>query len=195
MKSKNYLGKPDENRGILMFVVLFVLVLAAVLVIHSIAKSHDIEEVVFEGDFAVAEKITADVSKLELSDSKVLVEGVLNAGLTQARIIKLRDVDLVLRANEEDKYEYNVDYHISAENIEFSSKNKDKILIDINEIESGEYTLFLRMKFESSSNELGYTYKYYSMNNAAELENIEQDGIKITFDTYQNVLNYLKIVK
>lgn len=195
MKSKNYLGKPDENRGILIAAGILVVIVLLILIINGIAKSNDIEEVIFEENFAVVEKTAGTVNKLEVIDSKVLIEGTLNAGLTQARIIKLRDVDLVLRSNEEDKYEYNVDYHISAESIEFSSKVKENIVIDLNAIESGEYDVFLRMKFESSQNEMGYAYKYYSLGNGAELPNIEQEGLTISFDKYKNVLDYLKLVK
>ena len=59
MKSKNYLGKPDENRGILIALAVFVVILAIVFIINAISKSKDIEEVVFEEDFAVVEKTTA----------------------------------------------------------------------------------------------------------------------------------------
>ncbi len=195
MKSKNYLGKPDENRGILIALAVFVVIFAIVFIINAISKSKDIEEVVFEEDFAVVEKTTASVNKLEVTDSKVLIEGILKAGLTQARIIKLRDVDLVLRANQEDKYEFNLGYHISAEDIDFSTNLKDSIVLDLNQIEPGEYKVFLRIKFESSSNGQGYAYKYYSLSNGAELTNIEQEGLKISFDKYKGVLDYLTITK
>ena len=195
MKSKNYLGKPDENRGILIALAIFVVIFAIVFIINAISKSKDIEEVVFEEDFAVVEKTTASVNKLEVTDSKVLIEGILKAGLTQARIIKLRDVDLVLRANQEDKYEFNLGYHISAEDIDFSTNLKDSIVLDLNQIEPGEYKAFLRIKFESSSNGQGYAYKYYSLSNGAELTNIEQEGLKISFDKYKGVLDYLTITK
>lgn len=195
MKSKNYLGKPDENRGILIALAIFVVIFAIVFIINAISKSKDIEEVVFEEDFAVVEKTTASVNKLEVKDSKVLIEGILKAGLTQARIIKLRDVDLVLRANQEDKYEFNLGYHISAEDIDFSTNLKDSIVLDLNQIEPGEYKAFLRIKFESSSNGQGYAYKYYSLSNGAELTNIEQEGLKISFDKYKGVLDYLTITK
>lgn len=195
MKSKNYLGKPDENRGILIALAIFVVIFAVVFIINAISKSHDIEEVVFEEDFAVAEKTTASISKLEVTESKVLIEGLLKAGLTQARIIKLRDVDLVLRANQEDKYEYNLGYHISAEDIDFSTKYKDNIVLDLNQVEPGEYKVFLRVKFESSSNEQGYAYKYYSLASSEELQNIEQEGLKISLDKYKGVLDYLTITK
>lgn len=195
MKSKNYLGKPDENRGILIALAVFVVIFAIVFIINAISKSNDIEEVVFEEDFAVVEKTTASVNKLEVKDSKVLIEGILKAGLTQARIIKLRDVDLVLRANQEDKYEFNLGYHISAEDIDFSTKLKDSVVLDLNQIEPGEYKVFLRVKSESSSNGQGYAYKYYSLSNGAELTNIEQEGLKISFDKYKGVLDYLTITK
>lgn len=195
MKSKNYLGKPDENRGILIALAIFVVIFAIVFIINAISKSKDIEEVVFEEDFAVVEKTTASVNKLEVKDSKVLIEGILKAGLTQARIIKLRDVDLVLRANQEDKYEFNLGYHISAEDIDFSTNLKDNIVLDLNQIEPGEYKAFLRIKFESSSNGQGYAYKYYSLSNGAELTNVEQEGLKISFDKYKGVLDYLTITK
>ena len=195
MKSKNYLGKPDENRGILIALAIFVVIFALVFIINVISKSHDIEEVVFEEDFAVAEKTTATISKLEVTESKVLIEGLLKAGLTQARIIKLRDVDLVLRANQEDKYEFNLGYHISAEDIDFSTKLKDSVVLDLNQIEPGEYKVFLRVKFESSSNEQGYAYKYYSLASSEELQNIEQEGLKISLDKYKGVLDYLTITK
>lgn len=195
MKSKNYLGKPDENRGILIALAIFVVIFAIVFIINAISKSKDIEEVVFEEDFAVVEKTTASVNKLEVTDSKVLIEGILKAGLTQARIIKLRDVDLVLRANQEDKYEFNLGYHISAEDIDYSTNLKDNIVLDLNQIEPGEYKAFLRIKFESSSNGQGYAYKYYSLSNGAELTNIEQEGLKISFDKYKGVLDYLTITK
>ena len=195
MKSKNYLGKPDENRGILIALAIFVVIFAVVFIINVISKSHDIEEVVFEEDFAVAEKTTATISKLEVTESKVLIEGLLKAGLTQARIIKLRDVDLVLRANQEDKYEFNLGYHISAEDIDFSTKLKDSVVLDLNQIEPGEYKVFLRVKSESSSNEQGYAYKYYSLASGGELQNIEQEGLKISLDKYKGVLDYLTITK
>ena len=36
MKSKNYLGKPDENRGIILFAVVFVIILLAVFAISGL---------------------------------------------------------------------------------------------------------------------------------------------------------------
>ena len=181
MKSKNYLGKPDENRGILIALAIFVVIFALVFIINVISKSHDIEEVVFEEDFAVAEKTTATISKLEVTESKVLIEGLLKAGLTQARIIKLRDVDLVLRANQEDKYEFNLGYHISAEDIDFSTKLKDSVVLDLNQIEPGEYKVFLRVKSESSSNGQGYAYKYYSVSH-------KTPQTSYTYNHYDNMI-------
>ena len=110
MKSKNYLGKPDENRGIILFAVVFVIILLAVFAISKIANGNKIDTITIEGDLAVVEKIEAEVNKVEIKDNTLVLEGVLNAGLTQSRIVKLRDVDIVLRNNLEDKYEYNVKY-------------------------------------------------------------------------------------
>ena len=104
-------------------------------------------------------------------------------------------MDLVLRNNNEDKYEYNIKYFISAEKIEFSSVVKNKVEFNMKDIEPGEYTLLLRIKFESASNENGYAYKYYTLKASDETENVSADGITVSKENYKNVLNYLKVVK
>ena len=195
MKSKNYLGKPDENRGIILFAVVFVLILLAVFVISKIANGNKIDTITIEGDLAVVEKIEAEVNKVEIKDNTLVLEGVLNAGLTQSRIVKLRDVDIVLRNNLEDKYEYNVKYYITSEKIDFSTVLKDKVSIDLDEIDANEYTILLRMKFESASNEEGYAYKYYSLKASDSVENVDNESVKISKEEYKGVLNYLKMIK
>ena len=195
MKSKNYLGKPDENRGIILFAVVFVLILLAVFVISKIANGNKIDTITMEGDLAVVEKIEAEVNKVEIKDNTLVLEGVLNAGLTQSRIVKLRDVDIVLRNNLEDKYEYNVKYYITSEKIDFSTVLKDKVSIDLDEIDANEYTILLRMKFESASNEEGYAYKYYSLKASDSVENVDNESVKISKEEYKGVLNYLKMIK
>ena len=195
MKSKNYLGKPDENRGIILFAVVFVLILLVVFVISKIANGNKIDAITIEGDLAVVEKIEAEVNKMEIKDNTLVLEGVLNAGLTQSRIVKLRDVDIVLRNNLEDKYEYNVKYYITSEKIDFSTVLKDKVSIDLGEIDANEYTILLRMKFESASNEEGYAYKYYSLKASDSVENVDNESVKISKEEYKGVLNYLKMIK
>ena len=195
MKSKNYLGKPDENRGIILFAVVFVLILLVVFAISKIANGNKIDTITIEGDLAVVEKIEAEVNKMEIKDNTLVLEGVLNAGLTQSRIVKLRDVDIVLRNNLEDKYEYNVKYYITSEKIDFSTILKDKVSIDLDEIDANEYTILLRMKFESASNEEGYAYKYYSLKASDSVENVDNESVKISKEEYKGVLNYLKMIK
>ena len=195
MKSKNYLGKPDENRGIILFAVVFVLILLVVFAISKIANGNKIDTITIEGDLAVVEKIEAEVNKVEIKDNTLVLEGVLNAGLTQSRIVKLRDVDIVLRNNLEDKYEYNVKYYITSEKIDFSTILKDKVSIDLDEIDANEYTILLRMKFESASNEEGYAYKYYSLKASDSVENVDNESVKISKEEYKGVLNYLKMIK
>ena len=195
MKSKNYLGKPDENRGIILFAVVFVIILLAVFAISKIANGNKIDTITIEGDLAVVEKIEAEVNKVEIKDNTLVLEGVLNAGLTQSRIVKLRDVDIVLRNNLEDKYEYNVKYYITSEKIDFSTVLKDKVSIDLDEIDANEYTILLRMKFESASNEEGYAYKYYSLKASDSVENVDNESVKISKEEYKGVLNYLKMIK
>lgn len=195
MKSKNYLGKPDENRGILIFAALFIVILLGAFFIGKMANKNNKDSIVIEGDLSVVEKIEADVNKIELKDNLLTIEGVLNAGLTQSRIVKLRDVDLVLRNNNEDKYEYNIKYYISAEKIEFSSVLKNKVELNLKDVEPGEYTLLLRIKFESASNENGYAYKYYTLKASGETNNTSADGITISKENYKSVFNYLKVVK
>lgn len=55
--------------------------------------------------------------------------------------------------------------------------------------------MLLRVKYESTNNENGFIYKYYTLKNNTENNNIEFDGINVYFDSLEDSITYLTIEK
>lgn len=198
MKTDNYIGRHDENRGIILFCLVFGVVLVIVLGITLVANSNkDKSKGVSNSDgiASVIEKEVYDIVNFELEDNKLLIEGELEEEVTDAIITKLQDIEIVFKDKEGDKYSYDTDYFISTDKIEFSSilKDEKESSIDLSKIEKGEYFVLLRIKYESTKTDEGYKYKYYTLRNNTENNNVEYQGINIYFDSSDSVESYLTI--
>lgn len=199
MRTNNYLGKHDENRGIVLFVV-FLVILAIVLGIVMLLNSKEDENVgVSKADniSSIVEKKQADIKEFNIDEGKLVLEGEIKDAISSNLIIKLQNVEIVLKNKDGDKYVFGTDYFVSSEKIEFSSVMEDKKESEINleDIENGEYFVLLRLKTESPNDEKGYKYRYYTLNNLTENGNLEHDNVKIYFDKSKLVSSYLTIEK
>lgn len=199
MRTNNYLGKHDENRGIVLFVV-FLIVLAIIFGVVILLNSKDDEDVgVSKADniASIVEKKQANINKMKIENEKLILEGEIKDAISSNLIIKLQNVEIVLKNKDGDKYVFGTDYFVSSEKIEFSSimEEKKESEIDLENIEKGEYFVLLRLKTESSNDEKGYKYRYYTLNNLTESENLEHNNIKIYFDKSKLVTSFLTIEK
>ncbi len=199
MRTNNYLGKHDENRGIIIFFALLCILAIVVGGIILCKKLNSEDDIVSKSDDIahLIEKKVAEVNKFEYKDGRLVLEGVLNGGISNNIITKLKSIDIVLRDKNGDKYEYQTDYFISQEKIEFSTipEDKEDSTIELNDINSGEYFVLLRLKYEVQNKEEGYNYKYYTLKNNTENNKIEQDSITTMFDSAKRVTSYLMITK
>lgn len=192
MKTNNYLGKQDQNRGIVLFIIVFVI---CVIVIGIL--SHKNEKVDNKGISTIdsmaqdIEKQIVDVSKFEVDGTNLNIEGELKENITESTISNLEEVDFVLKSKEGDKYFYPMDYFISTEGIDISMPENTNI--DLSTIEKGEYFAFIRIKYETTKTDTGYRYRYYTLRNNTENNNIEVENVKLEFKTSDRVSNYLTI--
>lgn len=198
MKTNNYLGRHDENRGIILFCLVFGILIAVILGVSLVSNSNKkSEKGVSSSDkiASVVEKEVYSVNKFEIDDDKLVLEGELEEEVTDSIVTKLQDVELVLKDKDGDKYVYKTNYYIATDKIEFSSvlEDDDKSSIDLSQIDSGEYFVLLRIKFESTKTEEGYRYRYYTLKNDTENNNVEYEGMNIYFDSSDSVSSYLTI--
>ncbi len=199
MRTNNYLGSRDENRGIVLFCLVFGVLLAIGLGITFVVNSNTKDSGVKSQNAisSLVEKEVCDINTFEENDGKLLIEGILSEEVNEYIIRRLQEVEIVLKDSKGDKYEYPTDYYISTEGVEFSSilEDEKESNINLNDISSGEYFVLLRVKYESSNNEEGFIYRYYTLKNNTENNNVEYDGTNIYFDSLENSITYLTIEK
>lgn len=198
MKTNNYLGRHDENRGIIIFCLVFGVLLTIILGVTFVSNSDNEDKKgisSYDGLTSVIEKQIADVDNFELDGSKLILKGELKEKVTEAIIVKLQNVQLVFKDKNGDKYEFDTEYFISDTGIEFSSilEDEEESNIDLEKISNGEYFVLLRIKYESAKNENGYKYKYYTLRNNAENNNVKFNEMNIFFDSSDRVSSYLTI--
>ena len=211
MKKKNYLGKQDENRGIIMFGVFLVLAMilfGIIVVINKHQEKKDMEGIKSVEQLRnIIEKQVADVTTYAVYGNVLRLEGKLSEKITDYIVTSLRTVQIVLKDKEGDKYVYDVKYYISSEGIDFYFDEEQTINkgINLDEIEEGEYFAFLRITYSSTKTETGENYKYYTLKNLTEyIEDIEyytttdEEGnnrkIDLVFNTSKNVESYFTII-
>lgn len=199
MRTNNYLGSRDENRGIVLFCLVFGVLLAIGLGITFVVNSNTKDSGVKSQNAisSLVEKEVCDINTFEENDGKLLIEGILSEEVNEYIIRRLQEVEIVLKDSKGDKYEYPTDYYISTEGVEFSSilEDEKESNINLNDISSGEYFVLLRVKYESSNNEEGFIYRYYTLKNNTENNNVEYEGTNIYFDSLENSITYLTIEK
>lgn len=203
MKTNNYIGKQDENRGIVAFLIVFVVVVLVfgIIVLSNKLRSNSGEHGISSIDdmYYELQKTNSDISKFEINEDKLIIEGQHNENLSQNLLSKLVNLQLVLKNSEGDKYVYDLDYFISTEGIDYATYEKDeeniKYFVSLSEIEPGEYFVFLRTKTESSRASDGYVYKYYSLENKTEVNNLTYENMTIKFDKSEKVDSFLTIIK
>lgn len=200
MKTNNYLGRHDENRGIIIFFIIFAIVLLIIggITILNNAKEDKENEGITSIDQMVSmlEKEVCDVEKFEINENKLVLEGVLQHQISGSILSKLKGIQVVLKNKDGDKYEYDTDYYISTEKIDFSSvkEGNQNSEIDLDAIEKGEYYVFLRLKYESTKSESGYRYLYYTLRSNTDTKHIEYNTMKISFGSSKRVSDYLTII-
>lgn len=199
MKTKNYIGRHDENRGIALFCIVFVVLLIVVLGITIAANSSNKNHKgLSETDdvLSLLEKQLCDINKFEIKDNSLSIEGELNADITEAILTKLQNVQIVLKDKTGDRYEFNTDYFISTESISFSSTlENEENSINLDNIESGKYYVLVRIKYESTKAEEGYRYRYYTLKNGTDNSNVEYNNINIHFDSTEETESFLIMEK
>ena len=193
MKSKNYLGKHDENRGIVIFFLVFIVVIAIIFfMIHSNNKEEkEIGVSSIDAMYSSLEDETGVIKEFKLADNNLILSGSVKNSLDNTVISNIENVQMVFKNKDGDKYAYDLDYFISTDNIEFSLLKDNNINLD--EFENGEYFVFLRIKYTSQKTDEGYRYKYYTLKNDTENNELLYNNISISFSTSSKVKNYLTV--
>jgi hypothetical protein len=197
LKTNNYLGKQDENRGIILFCLILGIIFAIVLGISFAKGSKNEKSGVSNSDeiSSIVEKQLCDIDQFMIVNDRLVLEGELKEEVTESIVIKLKNVQIVLKDKNGDKYEYNTDYYISTEGIKFSSiiEEENDSEIELDKINNGEYFVLLRIEYESTKSETGYKYRYYTLKNNTDINNIEYDKMNIFFDSTEKVSSFLTI--
>ena len=172
MRTNNYLGSRDENRGIVLFGLVFGVLLVIVLAITFVVNSNNKEKGVSNQHAlsTVVESQMCDINTFEEDNGRLIIEGELSEEVNEYIIRNLQTVELVLKDSTGDKYVYTTDYYLSTEGIEFSSiqEDEEESNIILSEIDKGNYYVLLRVRYENSNNEDGYVYRYYTFKNNTE---------------------------
>ena len=199
MRTNNYLGSRDENRGIVLFGLVFGVLLVIVLAITFVVNSNNKEKGVSNQHAlsTVVESQMCDINTFEEDNGRLIIEGELSEEVNEYIIRNLQTVELVLKDSTGDKYVYTTDYYLSTEGIEFSSiqEDEEESNIILSEIDKGNYYVLLRVRYENSNNEDGYVYRYYTFKNNTENNNVEMEVMNIYFDIIDDSFSYLTIEK
>lgn len=199
MRTNNYLGSRDENRGIVLFGLVFGVLLVIVLAITFVVNSNNKEKGVSNQHAlsTVVESQMCDINTFEEDNGRLIIEGELSEEVNEYIIRNLQTVELVLKDSTGDKYVYTTDYYLSTEGIEFSSiqEDEEESNVILSEIDKGNYYVLLRVRYENSNNEDGYVYRYYTFKNNTENNNVEMEGMNIYFDIIDDSFSYLTIEK
>ena len=199
MRTNNYLGSRDENRGIVLFGLVFGVLLVIVLAITFVVNSNNKEKGVSNQHAlsTVVESQMCDINTFEEDNGRLIIEGELSEEVNEYIIRNLQTVELVLKDSTGDKYVYTTDYYLSTEGIEFSSiqEDEEESNIILSEVDKGNYYVLLRVRYENSNNEDGYVYRYYTFKNNTENNNVEMEGMNIYFDIIDDSFSYLTIEK
>lgn len=200
MKTNNYLGRHDENRGIIIFFIIFAIVaivIGAMTIMKNVKKDKENEGITsIDQMISMLEDEVCDIERFEIAENKLILQGMLQHQLSDTVLSKLKGIQIVLKNNEGDKYVYDTDYYISSEKIDFSSIKEGSQIseIDLDAIEKGEYYAFLRLKYESTKSETRYRYLYYTLKSNVETKHIEYNSMKVSFGNSKKVTDYLTII-
>lgn len=203
MKTNNYIGKQDENRGIIAFFVVFLIVslIFGIIFLSSKLKGNSDEKGISSIDdmYDELQRTNSDVKRFEIHGDKLIIEGEHKENLNQNLLSKLVNLQLVLKNSEGDKYVFDLDYYISTEGIDYKTYviNGDTAdyYVDLSTIEPGEYFAFLRTKTESSKTADGYIYKYYTLENKTGTNELSYETTTVKFDSSKKIESFLTITK
>ena len=203
MKTNNYIGKQDENRGIIAFFVVFLIVslIFGIVFLSSKLKGNSDEKGISSIDdmYYELQRTNSDIKRFEIHGDKLIIEGEHKENLNQNLLSKLVNLQLVLKNSEGDKYVFDLDYYISIEGIDYKTYkiNGDTAdyYVDLSTIKPGEYFAFLRTKTESSKTEDGYIYKYYTLENKTETNELSYETTTVKFDSSKKIESFLTITK
>lgn len=200
MKTNNYIGRHDENRGIVIFFAIFGIILVIIAGIIYATKNEENKEIdgvsSIDDIASYIEDENCSINKFELSGNKLVISGELKENITDSILSKLEAVEIVFKDKDGDKYVYGTNYYISTEGIDFSviKEESNESEINLDEFESGEYFVFLRIKYESSKAESGYRQRYYTLKNNTDINELEYNSMDIFFSTSTKVSDYLTVV-
>ena len=203
MKTNNYIGKQDENRGIIAFFVVFLIVslIFGIVFLSSKLKGNSDEKGISSIDdmYYELQRTNSDIKRFEIHGDKLIIEGEHKENLNQNLLSKLVNLQLVLKNSEGDKYVFDLDYYISIEGIDYKTYkiNGDTAdyYVDLSTIEPGEYFAFLRTKTESSKTADGYIYKYYTLENKTGTNELSYETTTVKFDSSKKIESFLTITK
>ena len=200
MRTKNYLGKYDENRGIVLFLIvfiIFVLLMAGIFITSNFKNSNKNEKVSSIDDMILSiEHKECNVNKFELEDNKLIIDGTLEDSLPENLISRIEEVQIVFMDKTGDRYAFDTNYLIYPDKVEFSSVDEEskKSIIELDKIEESEYFIFFRIKYDSNSSEEGFRYRYYTLTNNTENNQINYNNIDLHFDSSGKVESYLTMI-
>ena len=150
MRTNNYLGSRDENRGIVLFGLVFGVLLVIVLAITFVVNSNNKEKGVSNQHAlsTVVESQMCDINTFEEDNGRLIIEGELYEEVNEYIIRNLQTVELVLKDSTGDKYVYTTDYYLSTEGIEFSSiqEDEEESNIILSEIDKGKLLCIIKSK-------------------------------------------------
>ena len=199
MKTNNYLGRQDQNRGIILF-FLFLGIVIAIICGLIVANNHSKRQEE-KGASSIDQMSTSierqicDINRFELDNNRLIIEGELKENITDSVISNLQNIQIVLKDKDGDKYEFDTDYLISMEGIDFTTIIEEEEIsnIDLNELQKGEYFVFLRTRSSSTRTDTGYRYRYYTLRSNAQYNELEYNNVLMKFDTSNEVSDYLTI--
>ena len=123
MKTNNYLGRQDQNRGIILFFLVlsvFIVIICGVLFTNNHNKRKEEQGASSIEKMATSiERQICDINRFELDENRLIIEGELKENVTDSMISNLQNIQIVLKDKDGDKYEFDTDYLISMEGIDF----------------------------------------------------------------------------
>ena len=104
MKTNNYIGKQDENRGIIAFFVVFLIVslIFGIVFLSSKLKGNSDEKGISSIDdmYYELQRTNSDIKRFEIHGDKLIIEGEHKENLNQNLLSKLVNLQLVLKNSE-----------------------------------------------------------------------------------------------
>lgn len=183
---------------ICIIIIMFVLAFIYSIILES--KSGKINDEIEQKTKVIFNKVEGDYAYI---DKYTIYGNHLNIGgyidYNDLENINLKDLKLVMINLDQVENEYNLEYDISNEKINFTLSNNINEGIDLEKINVGTYYIYLKIYGENNNKE---NVKYFSINNQTIYKNNEyytlsnsysNNKIDINFDVYENHIKYMKL--